>query len=87
MPVRVVVTRQIERYLACPPAEVAAADVRGALEEIFARTPKLRSYVLDERGRLRRHVRLFVNGEAAGGLDQALGPDDEVYIMQSLTGG
>ena len=87
MTVRVVVTRQIERFLDCPPAEVAADDVRGALEALFERTPRLRSYVLDERGRLRRHVRLFVNGNAAEGLDQALGADDEVYIMQSLTGG
>jgi len=87
MPVRVVVTRQIERYVACPPAEVEAADVRGALDQVFRRTPKLKSYVVDERGRLRKHVRVFVNGTAAEGLDHALGPDDEIYVMQSLTGG
>jgi len=87
MPVRVVVTRQIERYVACPPAEVEATDVRGALEAVFLRTPKLKSYVVDEHGRLRKHVRVFVNGEAVAGLDHALAPDDEIYIMQSLTGG
>jgi len=87
MPIRVVVTRQIERYVACPPAEVEAGDLRGALEEVFACTPKLRSYVVDERGRLRKHVRLFVNGAAADGLDQRLSSGDEVYVMQSLTGG
>ena len=87
MPVRVVVTRQIERYLACPPAEVEADNARDALELVFARTPKLRSYVLDDRGHLRKHVRLFVNGGAVTCLDQPLGENDELYVMQSLTGG
>lgn len=87
MPIRVVVTRQIERYLACPPAEIEAGNVRDALEQVITRTPKLRSYVLDDRGHLRKHVRLFVNGAAADCLDQPLSDGDELYVMQSLTGG
>ncbi len=87
MTVHVVVTQQIARFLDCPPADVAASDVAGALDALFEQQPQLRPYILDERDRLRRHVRLFVNGTAADGLSQALRPGDEVYVMQSLTGG
>ena len=87
MAVRVVVTRQIGRYLDCPPAEVEAGDLRGALEAVFARTPKLRGYVLDDRGRVRRHVRVFVDGATESDLGRSLSDGAEVYIMQSLTGG
>ena len=87
MSVRVVVTPQIERFLDCPPATVEAGTVRGALAAVFARTPRLEGYILDDRGRLRRHVRLFVDGAAEADLDRSLPQDAEIYVMQSLTGG
>ena len=87
MPVRIVVTPQIGRYLDCPPAEVEAGDVRQALEAMFVRTPRLKGYLLDDRGRLRRHVRLFVDGAAESDLARPLADGSELYVMQSLTGG
>jgi len=85
--IRIVVTPQIERFVACPPAEVAARDLRGALDALFARTPRLKGYLLDDRGALRRHVRLFVDGATESDLDRSLDDGAEIYIMQSLTGG
>lgn len=87
MAVRIVVTPQIERFVACPPAEVEADDLGAALEGLFARTPKLRSYLLDDRGVLRRHVRVFVDGATETDLARRLDDGAEIYIMQSLTGG
>ncbi len=87
MSVRVVVTPQIGRFLDCPPADVEADDVRGALDAVFVRTPRLKSYLLDDRGRLRRHVRLFIDGKAEADLDRSLPAGAEIYVMQSLTGG
>jgi molybdopterin converting factor small subunit len=43
--------------------------------------------MVDEQDRLRPHVRLFVNGEQARDLATALGPGDEVQIVQALSGG
>lgn len=87
MTVRVVVTPQIGRFLDCPPADVEARDVRGALEAVFDRTPRLRTYLIDDAGRLRRHVRLFVDGDGSAGLDRPVADGAEIYVMQSLTGG
>jgi len=73
-----------------PPLPVAsqAGTARAALELIFADYPALRGYVLDEHGRLRRHVALFIDGELKReGLDQPLAAEAEVYVMQALSGG
>lgn len=73
----------------------AALDVPGAtvgevFEGLFARHPGLRGYVVDERGAVRRHVAVFVDGNAihhSSNLQQALGERAEVYVMQALSGG
>lgn len=41
----------------------------------------------DEQGRIRRHMRVFLNGETADDLDSAIAETDEVVIMQALSGG
>lgn len=70
--------------------DVAAATVGEALEAVFALHPLLRGYVLDERGAPRRHVALFVDGEALQpktDLARALRAGSELYVMQALSGG
>lgn len=71
-------------------AELPGNSVGEALEALFARHPVLRGYVLDERGTVRRHVALFVDGEALQpktDLGRALRADSELYVMQALSGG
>lgn len=79
------------RKVAPPGATRVSAPTLGrALSEIFARAPQLRGYVVDEQDRLRRHVVIFVNGARLapiGWAECALGSDDEVYVMQALSGG
>lgn len=58
-------------------------EVIAALEQ---RHPKLAGWVLDERGRIREHVKVFVNGEVAA-LEQVVGPDDRVQVLPSISGG
>lgn len=87
---RVVFTRSLERFVACPPRDVAGGTVREALEAAFADNPRLRGYVLDDRGLLRRNVTVFVGGEVVrdrDGLSDAAAPADEIYVMQALAGG
>ena len=43
--------------------------------------------MIDEQGRVRRHIRIFVNGEQIDDLAQALTPADDVAIVQALSGG
>jgi len=55
-------TENIQRHVACPPQRVEGATVAEALAAAFARNEKARGYVLDERGAVRRHMVIFVNG-------------------------
>ncbi|MFM2119485.1 MAG: hypothetical protein RL722_953 [Pseudomonadota bacterium] len=73
------------------PQQVAGDTVAEALEAAFAIAPRLRSYVLDDQGRLRQHVFVFVNGRRV--LDREalartrVDGEDEVQVFQALTGG
>jgi molybdopterin synthase sulfur carrier subunit len=70
--------------------DVDGQTVRSALEHVFIRYPSVRGYVMDDRGRVRHHVAVFVDGESLHdkqSLDVALGPRSEVYVMQALSGG
>jgi molybdopterin synthase sulfur carrier subunit len=87
---RVVFTSNLQRHVECPECRVEAATVRDALEAVFASSPALRDYVLDEQGHLRRHVVIYVDGEVVNErseLAQALAPDAEIYVLQALSGG
>ncbi|MEZ5668489.1 MAG: MoaD/ThiS family protein [Alphaproteobacteria bacterium] len=69
----------------------AEGDTVGAvLGQVFAGYPKLGTYVLDDQGRLRKHVAIFVDGERVMNdavLDHEVRPDAEIYVMQALSGG
>ena len=92
---KVVLASQLARWLPdAPGGEVAlrlpGATVREVLDALFAQHPNLRGYVLDERGRIRRHVALFVDGAALphlSDLTQPLGDHVELHVLQALSGG
>ena len=46
-----------------------------------------RARMIDEQDRIRRHIRIFVNGEQVRDLAQRLEAQDEVVIVQALSGG
>jgi molybdopterin synthase sulfur carrier subunit len=88
--IRVSFTGNLQRHLSCPPVEVAGGTVRDVLECVFETNPKLRSYLLDDQGRLRKHVKVFVNNRAVGdtaGLSDAVDEADEIFVFQALSGG
>lgn len=74
----------------CPPQQVAGGTVRETLEAVFERLPALRGYLLDDQGRCRQHVAIFVDGRQVtdrAALAEPVRPDSHVYIMQALSGG
>jgi hypothetical protein len=63
------------------------ADVVAAMERI---APGFAFYVCDERGRLRRHVNIFIEEERVKDRDRLsdpLAPGSRVFILQALSGG
>ncbi|MBL8671857.1 MAG: MoaD/ThiS family protein [Alphaproteobacteria bacterium] len=83
-------TANLRRHVACPPVGVQGRTVREALDQVFAGNPQLRSYIVDEQGRLRRHVVIYVNDAAVSdrdGLSDAVRPQDEIFVFQALSGG
>jgi molybdopterin synthase sulfur carrier subunit len=83
---RVTFTAHLRHWAPAAPVTVPGATPRQALDAIFAEHQLLRSYVLDEQRRLRKHVVLFVDGERAA-LDDAVAPDAEICVLQALSGG
>jgi molybdopterin synthase sulfur carrier subunit len=83
---RVVFTAHLKRLAPAEPVQVEGGTVRGALDAVFGTHPLLRSYVLDEQGRLRKHVVLYIDGER-GGLDDKVAPAAELCVLQALSGG
>ena len=67
--------------------EVDGATVAEVLENLDARYPGIRFRVIDEQGRLRQHMNIFVAGERCRDLRTNLDHVDEVVIMQALSGG
>ena len=87
---RVVFTQQLRRFTEAPEGVTAATTLRFALHDAFAGSPRLRGYVLDDQGHLRRHVIVFIDGRRVRdhvNLGDALAPDSEVHVLQALTGG
>jgi molybdopterin synthase sulfur carrier subunit len=56
------------------------------LLELERAHPAAKGWILDERGLLRRHINVFVNGEL-GRQDTRVDADDEVDVLPALSGG
>lgn len=88
--VQVAFTPNLQRHVSCPPTVTDARSVREALDHIFAVNPQLRFYIVDEQGRLRKHVNVYVNDRPVTdriALSDAVAPSDEIFVFQALSGG
>lgn len=66
---------------------VLPGDSIGAvLRELERIYPRLEGWVLDEHGRIRQHVNVFVNGER-GREDTPVAPQARIHVLASISGG
>ncbi len=63
-----------------------ASNINALLREIERSNPQAAGWLLDERGRLRRHINIFVNGERSAP-DDAISPEDRVEVLPAISGG
>lgn len=83
-------TPNLARHCNVEEARVPGRTVAEALEAVFAGRPQARGYVLDEQGRLRKHMSAFVDGMQVRdrrGLSDPVADDDVIDIYQALSGG
>lgn len=87
---RIAFTSNLRRHVDCPAADVRGATVAECLTDYFVSHPQVRTYVLDDQGRIRRHVAVFVGGEQLrdpATQSDAVSDGDEITVMQALSGG
>jgi molybdopterin synthase sulfur carrier subunit len=83
-------TQNIQRHVACPTREVAGETIRDVLDGYFRLHAQARGYVLDDQGRLRQHMAVFIDGSQIrdrDDLSDRVPPDAVVDLVQALSGG
>jgi hypothetical protein len=70
--------------------EVSGATVREALDNYFSAYDQARGYVLDDQGKLRQHMAIFIDGnqlQDRDSLSDPVDPDAVLDLVQALSGG
>jgi sulfur-carrier protein len=83
-------TANLRALVDCPSREVQAVTVAEALDNVFVEFPRLRTYVLDERGAVREHVIVFLDGspiEDRRAQSDPITANSSIYVAQALSGG
>jgi molybdopterin synthase sulfur carrier subunit len=68
----------------------AAGPLSQALAQLWTACPAVRDRVLTERGHVRQHVNIFVDGEDiryTGGLETTVRDGAEVFLVPAVSGG
>ena len=83
-------TSHLVRHRAAPAVVAEGGTVAEVLARGLAGDDLLRSYVLDEQGRVRKHVNIYLDGSLIRDrlrLSDPVGPGSEIYVLQALSGG
>jgi molybdopterin converting factor small subunit len=70
----------------CADHPIECGSVSEALRGLEQAQPGVGGWILDERGQIRRHINVFVNGERAAE-DTSVGPDDRIEVLPAISGG
>jgi sulfur-carrier protein len=65
---------------------IEGGTVGQLLHELERAHPAVDGWILDERGLVRRHINVFVNGEH-GTESTPVGPDDRIDVLPAISGG
>jgi len=66
--------------------ELEGETVIQLLRGLEAQHPGIAGWIVDERGLIRRHINVYVNGER-GGEDTAVSEADRIEVLPAITGG
>jgi sulfur-carrier protein len=84
---KVLIPTPLRSYTKRRQVEAEGATVGALLADLDRQFPGIRFRMVDEHDAIRRHMRLFVNGEQVFDLSRPLKPTDDIAIVQALSGG
>ncbi|MCW5604774.1 MAG: MoaD/ThiS family protein [Burkholderiales bacterium] len=84
---QVLIPSALRSYTQASRAEAQGATLAALLEDLDRQYEGIRFRMIDEQDRIRRHIRIFVNGSQIRDLAHPLAENDEVVIVQALSGG
>jgi len=87
MAAKILIASPLRPYTDADEVEADGATLAELLKDLDARYPGIRFRMIDEQDQVRRHMRIFINGEPVKNLAHAIGASDEVSIVQALSGG
>jgi hypothetical protein len=86
--ITIFIPQQLRNYTGgATTATAAGKTVDEALHDLDARFPGIRFRVIDEQGRIREHMRIFVDGERVRDIGATVHTRGEVHIFGALSGG
>jgi molybdopterin converting factor small subunit len=84
---KVLIPSALRSYTERAEIEVSGATLAAVIADIERRYPGIRFRMINEQGRIRPHIRFFVDGEQWHDLTLPLGAARELIIVQALSGG
>lgn len=84
---KVLIPSALRSYTERSRAEARGATLAALLIDLDRQYVGIRFRMIDEQDRIRRHIRIFVNGRQTFDLAQPLTETDEIIIVQALSGG
>jgi len=84
---KVIIPSALRSYTERGETEASGGKLAAVLDDLERQYPGIRFRMIDEQDRIRRHIRIFVNGDQVRDLSQPLNTTDEVIIVQALSGG
>ena len=84
---KVLIPSALHSYTGGSKAEADGDTLAAALADLDRRYPGIRFRMIDEQNRIRRHIRFFVGSLQVVDLAHPLSPNEELIIVQALSGG
>ena len=84
---KVLIPSPLRPYTQAREVEAHGTTLSEILTDLDRHFPGLKFRIVDEQGKMRPHMRFFVNGVQVFDVDHPLGPEADVQLVQALSGG
>ena len=84
---KVLIPSALQSYTRASQVEAEGSTLAALLLDLDRRYPGIRFRMIDEQDHVRRHIRIFVNGDQVMDLSHPIAAHTDVAIVQALSGG